>query len=177
MIEWPWKGCSLSVILVALALERCWGPSSSDTLGWVYFTVNGLFHTDQTLLADIVCCLTLMIVGWQIYSFFEYANFSFQNTPESDTPTRSWLIGNAPETVHGLFGNPFLKQAKERCQHTLQGRKGLLWSGTQASCAPHSLGPKIIVNSFILGAKSGRAPVLTLWMQLFRLLPRGIKSS
>ena len=85
----------------------------------------------------------------------------------------------AQETLQRLFmaglETHSLKQAKERCQHTLQGREGLLWSGTQASCAPHSLGPKIIVNTPYLVPAMG-AGVNTM-NTTFRLLPREMKSS
>ena len=85
----------------------------------------------------------------------------------------------AQETLQRLFvaglETHSLRQAKERCQRPLQGREGLLWSGTQASCAPHSLGLKIIVNTPCLVPAMG-TDVNTM-NATFSLLPRGSKSS
>lgn len=113
MIEWPWKSCSFSVILVALALEML--RSFQLWHSWLSLFHCSLVYSTQTR----HCWQTLCVAsrwcdcGLQIYSFFEYANCSFQNTPEPNTPPEAGS-GNAPETVHGWLGNPFSETSQRK---------------------------------------------------------------
>lgn len=87
--------------------------------------------------------------GLQIYSFFENANYSLQNTPESHTPLE---VGseNAPEAAHGWLGNPFseISQRKMPAYSAGERRPHIEW-GTGILCYSF-FKTKIIINMLLL---------------------------
>lgn len=91
MIEWPWKSCSFSVILVTLALEMLWSLPALTLLAESISLLPSLLHTDQTLLADIVCWLTLMWLWVTNILILWVCQLLFSEYTRAQYPTRSWL--------------------------------------------------------------------------------------
>lgn len=113
-MEWPWESCLFSVIVdLALIMLRSLPALTLVALA-CSIACQSVPHTGQRHCWQTLCFPShLCDCGLQIYSFFEYANYSLQNTPEPNTPPEAGSE-NAPEAAQGWLGNPFSELSQRK---------------------------------------------------------------
>lgn len=127
MIRRSWESCLFSITIMDQDLMMLKSIPALTSTALVSSTAHySLRHIGWRHCWQTPCFPShLHDYGLQIYSFFECANCSLQNTPQPNTPPEAGSE-NAPEAAHGWLGKHSLKSAKERCQFTLRGREHLI---------------------------------------------------